>query len=103
KAHRDGVAERFPEPAVPQSIAVALALMGHDDPLLRDVALSLLTTAKQPNAQTLSLRRTVPGIGESLSLVLLSEIHAIPRFPRLQDCLSSCRLVKGTKASAGKR
>ena len=43
KAHRDGVAERFPEPAVPKSIAVDLALMGHDDQLLRDVELSILT------------------------------------------------------------
>jgi transposase len=103
KAHRDGVAERFPDPAVQQSIAVDLALIGHDDPLLRDVELSLLKTAKQHNAQTLSLLRTVPGIGEILSVVLLYAIHDITRFPRVQDCLSYCRLVKCTKASAGKR
>src|SRR2546425_2761259 len=69
----------------------------------RDVELSILKTAKQPNAQTLSLLRTVPGIGEILSFVLLYAIHDITRFPRVQDCLSSCRLVQCTKASAGKR
>src|SRR5436190_23732171 len=68
KANRDGVAERFPEPAVQKSIEVDLALIGHYDQLLRDVELSILKTAKQHNAQTLYLLRTVPGIGEILSL-----------------------------------
>ncbi len=52
-AHRDGVAERLPAPAVQKSLAVARALLGHDDPRLRDVELSILQTAPQPNAQTL--------------------------------------------------
>jgi transposase len=103
KANRDGVAERFPDPAVQKSIEVALALIGHYDQLLRDVERSILKTAKQHNAQTLYLLRTVPGIGEILSLGLLYEIHDSTRFPRVQDFLSYCRLVKCTKASAGKR
>ena len=103
KANRDGVAERFPDPAVQKSIEVDLALIGHYDQLLRDVELSILKTAKQHNAQTLYLLRTVPGIGEILSLVLLYDIHDITRFPRVQDFLSYCRLVKCTKESAGKR
>jgi transposase len=103
KAHRDGVAERFPDPAVPKSSAVDLALIAHDDQLRRDVELCVLKTAKQHDANTLYLLRTVPGIGEILSLVLLYAIHDIQRFPRVQDCVSYCRLVKCAKASAGKR
>jgi transposase len=103
KATRDGVAERFPAPAVQKRLAVDRALLGHYDQLLRDVELSILTTAKQPNAQTLYLLRTVPGIGELLSVVLLYEIHDSTRFPRVQDFLSYCRLVTCTKESAGKR
>jgi transposase len=103
KANRDGVAERFSDPAVQKSLAVDLALIGHDDELLRDVELSILTAAKQHHANTLYLLRTVPGIGEILSLVLLDEMHALERFPRVQDVVSSCRLVKGAKESAGKR
>src|ERR671925_135716 len=57
RATRDGGAERFPDPAVQQSIAVDLARIGHYDQLLRDVELSLLQTAKPHNAQTLSLLR----------------------------------------------
>lgn len=103
KANRNGVAERLTDPAVQKSIEVDLALMGHDAHLLRDVALSVLTTAQQHHAHTLYLLRTVPGIGEILSLVLLYEIHAIARFSRGQDCVSSCRLVKCAKEAAGKR
>jgi hypothetical protein len=38
-----------------------------------------------------------------LRLVLLSAMHDITRFPRVQDCVSSCRLVNCAKESAGKR
>jgi transposase len=103
KANRDGVAERFPDPAVQKSIEVDLALIGHYDHLLRNMELSILQTAKQHHTNTLYLLRTVPGIGEILSLVLLYEIHDSARFPRVQDFVSYCRLVKCAKESAGKR
>jgi hypothetical protein len=90
KANRDGVAERFAEPAVHKRIEVDLALMGHDDELRRDIT-------------TRSLRRTVPGMEAILSLVLLDDIHAIQRVPRVHEVVSSCRLVTCAKASAGKR
>jgi hypothetical protein len=50
KANRDGGAERCSDPAVHKSSDVARALLGHDDQRLRDVELSLLTTAKPPDA-----------------------------------------------------
>jgi transposase len=103
KANRDGVAERFPEPAVQKSMEVDLALIGYYDQLLSDVELHIVKAAKQHDAQTLYLLQTVPGIGKILSLVLLYEIHDIQRFPRVQDFLSYCRLVKCVKESAGKR
>ena len=46
--------------------------------------------------------QSVPGIGQILSLVMLYEIHDIARFPRVQEFLSYCRLVKCKKESAGK-
>lgn len=103
QANRDGVAERFPDPAVQQSIAVDLALLGSSDGLLRDLALHLVTAAKQDRANALYLLRTVPGIGKILSLVLRDEIHDIGRFPRVQEFVSYCRLGKCAKESAGKR
>src|SRR5881296_4231080 len=103
KANRDGVAERFADPAVQKSIEVDLALITYYDELLRDVELTIVKTAKHHDANTLYLLQTVPGIGKILSLVLLYEIHQIDRFPRVQDFLSYCRLVKCRKESAGKR
>jgi hypothetical protein len=103
KTNRDGVAERVAEPAVPKSIAVDRALLTYDDALLRDVALPSGKTAKHHDAHTRYLLQTVPGIGKSLRRVLLDDIHQRDRFPRGQDCASSCRLVKGAQASAGKR
>jgi hypothetical protein len=35
--------------------------------------------------------------------VLRYAIHDIQRFPRVQDCVSDCRLVQCAKESAGKR
>ena len=103
KANRDGIAERFPDPAVQKSIEVDLALIGPYDHLLNDVEFSIVHTAKQHDPQTLSRLQSVPGIGKILSLVLLYAIHTIDRFPRVQDFVSYCRLVKCAKESAGKR
>jgi len=103
KANRAGIAERFPDPAVQKSIEVDLALIDYYDPLLTDLELHIVKTAKQHDAQTLYRLQSVPGIGKILSLVLLYEIHDIQRFPRVQDFVSYCRLVKCAKESAGKR
>ena len=103
KANRAGVAERFADPAVQKSMEVDLALIDYYDELLRDLELAIVRTAKQHDAHTLYLLQTVPGIGKILSLVLLYEMHDIARFPRVQDFVSYCRLVKCAKESAGKR
>jgi transposase len=88
KANRNGVAARFPDPAVQKSVAVDLALIDSDDPLLSDLEVHIIKAAKQHDAQTLYLRQTVPGIGKILSLVLLYEIHDSSRFPSVQDFVS---------------
>jgi transposase len=103
KANRDGVVERFSDPAVQKSIEIDLALIGSYDQLLSDVELTIVQTAKQHDAHTLYRLQSVPGIGKILSLVLLYEIHDISRFPRVQDFVSYCRLVKCARESAGKR
>jgi transposase len=103
KANRDGVAERFPDPAVQKSIEVDLTLIDTYDRLLTDLELDLVKTAKAHDAQTFYRLRSIPGIGKILALVLLYEIHDIHRFPRVQEFVSYCRLVKCAKESAGKR
>jgi transposase len=103
QADRDGVAERFPDPAVQKSMAVDLALLGYDDPLLHDLAAHIVQAATQHDAHTLYLLHTVPGIGNILRLVLLDEIHDLQRFPSVQAFVSYGRLVTCAKESAGTR
>jgi transposase len=103
KANRDGVAERFPDPAVQKSSAVDLALIDDYDRLLTTLELDLVQTAKAHDAQTCYRLRSIPGVGKILALVLLYDIHDIHRFPRVQEFVSYCRLVKCAKESAGTR
>src|SRR5215475_4880913 len=63
----------------------------------------MVRTAKQHDAPTLYFLQSVPGLGKLLRLVLLYESHDSTRFPRVQDCVSSGRVVKGAQESAGKR
>jgi len=103
QANRAGGAERFDDAAVQQTIEVDLALLTSDDARRKALELSILTTAKHPDAHTLSLVHTVPGIGTILRLVLRYAIHDIRRLPRVQDFASYARLVQCSKESAGTR
>jgi hypothetical protein len=71
KTNRNGVAERFPEPAVQKGIAVDLVLIDAYDRLLTTLGLDLVKTAKTHDAQTFYLLSSTPGIGTILALVLL--------------------------------
>jgi|RhiMetdeSRZDD1v2_1073273.scaffolds.fasta_scaffold87841_5 transposase len=103
KATREGVAARCADPAVHKSLEVAPALIDYSDRLLTDLELHIVKSAKQHDAHTFYRLRSVPGVGQILALVFLYAIHAIHRFPRVQDVVSSCRLVKCAKESVGKR
>src|SRR5207342_2617134 len=88
---------------VRKAIEVDVSLIDHYDQLLGEVELYLIRSAKTDDIQTFARLQSVPGIGQILALVLLYEIHDIGRFPRVQDFVSSCRLVKCAKESNGKR
>jgi transposase len=103
KANREEVAEHFPAPRVHKAIEIDVSLIEHYDQVLGEVELSLTRRAKPDEMQTFARVQAGPGIGQILALVLFYEIHAIPRFPRVQDFVSSCRLVKCAKESNGKR
>jgi transposase len=55
QANREGVAERFSDPAVHKTIGVDLALITYDDALLKDLERSILKTAKHHDANPLYL------------------------------------------------
>jgi transposase len=103
KANREGVAQHFPDLSVRKTIEVDVALIDHYDQVLREVERYLTRTAKGHDGQSFARLPSVPGVGPILALVLLYEIQDIARFPRVQDFVSYCRLVKCAKESGGKR
>ena len=103
KANREGVEEHFPDSSVRKTIEMDVSLINHYDKLLGEVELYITRSAKAHDGQTYARLQSVPGIGQILALVILYEIQDIPRFPRVQDFVSYCRLVKCAKESGGKR
>lgn len=103
KANREGVAERFPEEAVQKSVQLDLDLLNYYDELLTKLEHELSLAAKEHDADSLFRIRSIPGVGRILGMTILYEIHDINRFPRVQDFVSYCRLVKSAKESAGKK
>jgi transposase len=103
KIHREGIAESFPDPDVQRSIQVNLELIDHLDLLIERVSAQVGRTARGHNPQALALLRTVPGIGKTLALVILYEIHTVDRFETVQQFCSYARLVKSQHESAGKK
>lgn len=103
KANREGVAQRFPDESVRKSIELDLKLLDYYDRLLPPLEHEISLIAKIHDADSYFRIRSIPGIGRILGLVILYEINDIKRFPRVQDFVSYCRLVKSAKESAGKR
>ena len=70
KANREDVAAHFPEPRVRKAIEVDVSLIDHYDQLLGEVEGHLTRSAKPDEVQTFARLQSVPGIGQSLALVL---------------------------------
>ncbi len=103
KIHREGVAERFTDASVRMSVEMDLLLVDYYNRLLNRMELFIVRNARQHDPNNFLLLQSVPGIGRILALVIIYEIHDIRRFPRVQDFISYCRLVKCAKMTAGKK
>ena len=101
-SNRVGFVGRFTDPCVRKSMEVDLILIAQLERLIRDLELYILKQAKQHDADTFLLLRSIEGIGKVLALTILYEIQDIDRFERVQDYASYCRLVRCSKESAGK-
>jgi transposase len=101
--NRRGLIERFDHRCGQKNMAVDVALVDFYDPLLAELERSIEKTAHGHDPVSLALLRTIPGVGKILALVMLYESEQIARFPRVQEFVSYCRLVKSAKESHGKR
>jgi transposase len=101
--NRRGLLERVDHACVQKNIAVDVALVDGDAPLLAGLERSIEKTAQGHDPVSLGLLRTIPGVGNILALVMLDEMEDITRFPRVQEFVSYSRLVKRARESNGKR
>ena len=96
------VAKRFADPSVRLSIETDLALIDSFDERIAQLELYLERHAKVDDPNAFARLKSIPGVGKTLALVLLYEIHDITRFPNAGAFLSYCRLVRCKHESAGK-
>ncbi len=101
-SQREGLPQKFKDPIVRGMVEIDLATIEHYDQLLGVLERQLEKVAMSHAPVSLALLKSIPGVGRILSLVILYEIEDIARFPRVQDFISYCRLVKPAKESNGK-
>ena len=101
KANRTGLAQLFEHPSTQISISLDLELLALRR-MIRRLELFLEQNAKVDDAQAFFRLQTIPGVGRTLAMTMLYEIHQIRRFPTVGKFLSYCRLVRGSHTSAGK-
>jgi transposase len=101
--NRVDLLDRFADPAVQMSVAANLDMIDTYDRVLTVLEREITKSAKEHDSTSYALLKTIPGIGRIIALNLLYEIEDISRFPRVQDFVSYCRLVKCAKESNGKK
>jgi len=99
--NRKGIEDKFEHPCVKKSVSVDLLMVYAYDPIIDGLERYITKTAQQHDPLAHALLNTIPGVGKTLSLVILYEIENIKRFPRVQDFVSYSRLVKCAKESNG--
>jgi transposase len=99
---REGIEERFKDPAVRASIEADISVIDILDVVIPRLERTIIRAARGHDHHAFALLKSVHGIGDVIGLTLLYEIQDIRRFDSLGGFLSYCRLIKCTKTSDGK-
>jgi len=102
KSNRKLVDGRFADPSAQRSVDLDIQMINFYDKQLSSVEFYIRKNARVHDYHSYMLLKSVPGIGDIISLVILYEIHNINRFPKVQDFASYSRLIKCRAESAGK-
>ena len=100
--NRIGLLDQFDSHSVQKSIEANLAMITAYDTVISDLERDIVKSAMNHDPVAYALLKTIHGVGKIIALDLLYEIENIKRFPRVQDFVSYCRLVKCAKESNGK-
>ncbi len=100
---RKHLLESFNDPDVRLSVSANLEMITIYDKVLAQLEGDIAKRAQEHDSTSYALLKTIPGVGRIIALSLLYEIEDINRFPKVQNFVSYCRLVKCAKESNGKR
>ena len=103
RSNRVGIGERFTDLAVRTSVEVDVVLMDALHEQILTIERRINATVPDHDPVAVHLLRSIPGVGKTLALVILYEIHDVNRFPEVGNFISYARLVKCPHESAGKR
>jgi len=103
KSQRDEVIpQKFGDENLRLSAETDLAIINFLDMKIRTLELMILKQTRKQFSVENQLLLTVPGIGETLSLVLLYEVDDISRFKSVKNFCSYCRVITPKAESGGK-
>lgn len=102
-AYRSTLPEQFTDDFAQKTIKADMFLADSFHTLIYSIEKEIKAQATVHDPHSLELLLTVPGIGDTLSLVILYEIQDINRFSGVGNFISYCRLVKCAHESAGKK
>lgn len=103
KKRRHLLVDEFSDPSIRKTIEADLDMIYFLDPKIQKLELHIRQTAREHDRIAINILRSIPGVGDMLSLIILYEIHDISRFPTVQQFCSYARLVRGSYESAGKK
>lgn len=103
RANRVCLEDHFTDPLVQINIDTDLHIISTLEEQIKHLESIIIKCAKYHDKQAYSLLKTIPGIGRILGLTILYEVQNIERFPKVQNYISYCRLVKCPRESSGKR
>lgn len=103
KVARKGLIKLFADEDIRMIINSDLDLIEALDPIIAKLEWRITQQAKDHNHTDYQLLRSIPGVGEILSLIILYETHDIHRFKTVQRYSSYCGVVKCERESGGKK
>lgn len=103
RANRVCLDDHFENPLVQINVETDLQIISTLEEQIKNLESVIIKCAHYHDPVAYSLLKTIPGVGRILGLTILYEIENIERFPKVQNFVSYCRLVKCPRESSGKR
>lgn len=102
KVGRNQLLKLFDDKELEMMISLDLMFIEFLDPVIADLERHIRQKARYHSHLDYQILRSIPGVGEILSLIILYETHDIKRFKTVQRYSSYCGVVKCQRSSGGK-